>query len=238
VSAYVLVHGGVHAGWCWESVVGPLIDAGHHLQAIDLPRRAATANKASDCTLSDYVEVIGAAVNRAPEPPVLVGHSMGGASTSQFAEDHAGDIKEIVYLSAVVPQNGETAVSTLLEAGSASALLADGAFVVAEDRTVTIPAEHARASFYGCCDEVDVQAALRRICREPIGPLAEALQLGPSFAAVKKTYIGATYDRAVPPALQQVLSERAGAAFQMIDSDHSPFYSARADLIRILLDHG
>ena len=55
---------------------------------------------------------------------------------------------------------------------------------------------------------------------------------------VKKTYVGATHDRAVPPALQRVLAERAGAAFQMIDSDHSPFYSARADLIRILLDHG
>ena len=38
--------------------------------------------------------------------------------------------------------------------------------------------------------------------------------------------------------VDQVLAERAGAAFQMIDSDHSPFYSARADLIRILLDHG
>lgn len=100
---------------------------------------------------------------------------------------------------------------------------------------MTIPPEHARAGFYGRCEEADVQAALRRICREPIGPLAQALQLGTSFAAVKKTYVGATHDRAVPPALQPVLAERAGAAFQMIASDHSPFYSARADLIRILL---
>jgi pimeloyl-ACP methyl ester carboxylesterase len=163
---------------------------------------------------------------------------MGGASTSQFAERRGGDVKEVVYLSAVVPQNGESAISTLLEAGPDSALLADGAFLVAEDQTVTIPPEHARAGFYGRCEEADVQAAIRRICREPIGPLAEALQLGTSFAAVKKTYVGATQDRAVPPAFQQVLAERAGAAFQMIDSDHSPFYSARADLIRILLDHG
>jgi len=238
VSAYVLVHGGVHGAWCWEAVIGPLADAGHHVQAIDLPGRAATARAASDCRLSDYVDAIGEAVDSAPEPPVLVGHSMGGASTSQFAERRGGDVKEIVYLSAVVPQNGASAVSTLLEAGPDSALLADGAFVVAEDQTVTIPPEHARAGFYGRCEEADVQAALRRICCEPIRPLAEALQLGPSFAAVKKTYVGAIHDRAVPPALQQVLAERAGAAFQMIDSDHSPFYSARADLIRILLDHG
>lgn len=107
MSAYVLVHGGVHAAWCWETVVGPLIDAGHHVQAIDLPGRAATASAASHCTLSDYVAAIGEAVDSAPEPPVLVGHSMGGASTSQFAERRGGDVKEIVYLSAVVPQNGE-----------------------------------------------------------------------------------------------------------------------------------
>jgi pimeloyl-ACP methyl ester carboxylesterase len=238
MSAYVLVHGGVHGAWCWETVIGPLTDAGHHVQAIDLPGRNATAADASHCTLSDYVKAIGAAVGRAPEPPVLVGHSMGGASTSQFAERHSGDIKEIVYLSAVVPRHGESAVSTLLEAGPDSALLADGAFVVAEDQTVTIPPEHARAGFYGRCEEVDVQAALRRICPEPIGPLTEALQLGPSFAAVKKTYIGATHDNAVPPAFQRVLAERAGATFQMIESDHSAFYSARIDLIEILLDHG
>ena len=164
---------------------------------------------------------IGAAVDSAPEPPVLVGHSMGGASTSQFVEHHSGSVKEVVYLSAVVPRNGESAVSTLLEAGPGSDF-STGAFVVAEDQTVTIPPEHARAGFYGRCEEGDVQAALRRICREPIGPLTEALQLGPSFA-VKKTYIGATSDRGVPPALQRVLAERAWRPFQMIDSDHSPF---------------
>ncbi len=93
-------------------------------------------------------------------------------------------------------------------------------------------------SAYGRCGESDVQAALRRICPEPIGPLTEGLRLGPSFTAVKKTYVGATYDNAVPPSLQRVLAERAGASFRTIDSDHSPFYSARDELIDILLERG
>jgi pimeloyl-ACP methyl ester carboxylesterase len=237
VSAYVLVHGGVHASWCWETVIGPLTDAGHHVEAIDLPGRAASVGDASHCTLDDYVSAIRAAVYRAPQPPVLVGHSMGGASTSQFAELHPRELQEVVYVSAVVPRNGESATSTLLQAGPDSALLADGAFVVAEDQTVTIPPEHARAGFYGRCQEADVRAALRRICPEPILPLTAPLQLGPSFTAVKKSYVGATHDNAVPPALQHVLAERAGATFQRIDSDHSPFYSARNELVHILLEH-
>jgi pimeloyl-ACP methyl ester carboxylesterase len=219
-------------------VTGPLTDAGHHVQAIDLPGRGATAGDATHCTLDDYVEAIGAAVYRAPEPPVLVGHSMGGASTSQFAERHSEKLREIIYLSAIIPADGDSAVSTLLEAGPDSALLADGAFVVSEDQTVTIPPEHARAGFYRRCEDSDVQAALRRICPEPIGPLTKTLQLGTSFAAVTKTYIGATHDDAVPSALQRLMAERAEASFHTIASDHSPFYSARTDLIELLLQHG
>jgi pimeloyl-ACP methyl ester carboxylesterase len=147
-------------------VIGPLHDAGHHIQAIDLPGRGATAGQASHYTLSDYVSAIGAAVDSAAEPPALVRHSMGGASTSQFVEHHSGAVKEVVYLSAVVPRKGESAVSELLEAGPESALLAEGAFVVAEDQTVTIPPEHARAGFYGHCEVCN--SAVIRCCQEDL----------------------------------------------------------------------
>ena len=202
MSAYVLVHGGVHAAWCWKRWSAHLptpVTMCKPLTCLDEPRppvQPPTARSATSSTRS---------VRRWTAPPTAGARRTqhGGASTSQFAERRGGDVKEIVYLSAVVPQNGESAVSTLLEAGRDSALLADGAFVVAEDQTVTIPPEHVRAGFYGRREAADVQAAYRRICRLPIGPLTEALQLGPSFAAVKKTYIGATYDRAVPPALHR-----------------------------------
>lgn len=37
VSTFLLVHGGVVGGWCWEKVVPPLDGATHWVEGPDLP---------------------------------------------------------------------------------------------------------------------------------------------------------------------------------------------------------
>jgi alpha-beta hydrolase superfamily lysophospholipase len=37
MARFVLVHGAHGGAWCWEPVVGPLADAGHTVEAFDLP---------------------------------------------------------------------------------------------------------------------------------------------------------------------------------------------------------
>ncbi|MEA2170627.1 MAG: hypothetical protein QOF76_3927 [Solirubrobacteraceae bacterium] len=235
MSALVLVHGGVHGAWCWDSVAPLLEDAGHDVQAVDLPGRGATAAAAPTVTLEDWVAAVGAAVDAAPEPPLLVAHSMGGVSCSQFADRRPGDIRGIVYVSAVVPVDGAAGLPSLQEAGPDCVLLAEGAIVFSADgTTATVPPEHARRAFYERCAEADVAAALERICPEPVAPLMTPLTLGPAFASVAKRYIGATEDRAVPPAFQRMEAERCGAEYVTIDSDHSPFLSAREAFVALL----
>jgi len=67
----------------------PLADAGHHCS-----HRPARTGRDRRCRQQLHTERLrdgdSRAVDRAPEAPVLVGHSMGGASTSQFAEHHSG----------------------------------------------------------------------------------------------------------------------------------------------------
>jgi hypothetical protein len=41
MTTYVLVHGGLHGSWCWQRVVGPLREAGHAVDAVDLSREGA-----------------------------------------------------------------------------------------------------------------------------------------------------------------------------------------------------
>ena len=94
--------------------------------------------------------------------------------------------------------------------------------------------DHARAAFYGRCSQADADAALARLCPEPILPLMTPLTLGAGFASVPTQYIGATEDRAVLPAFQRTLAERCGAEHVPIDADHSPFFSAPAELADML----
>jgi pimeloyl-ACP methyl ester carboxylesterase len=232
MASIILIHGGGHGAWCWERVLAPLRAHGHEVQAIDLPGRGATADQADTVTLADWVAAVGAAVAGAAETPWLVGHSMGGLSSSQFAERNPDAIRGVIYVSAIVPGNGAAGVPTLDEAGPDCVLLQEGVIVPAPDgKTATASPDFAPDAFYGRCSPEDVQAALARLCPEPLLPLMTPLELGDGFASVSKTYIGATEDRAVPPGLQRRLAEQAGAAFQTIDSDHSPFLSATDALV-------
>ena len=226
-SGYLLVHGGHHTKRCWDRLAARLEALGDRVIAIDLPGRGRTAANLKTATLDDWVNAIDDAVERFDTPPVLVGHSMGGVSTSQYAARRAAGIAGIAYVSAVVPADGSSGMQTLFAAGGESALLGDGVFSLSEDRTTaTIDPEAAVRAFYDRCSSEVVEEALAQLCPEPVVPLATPLRLGTQFLAVPKVYIGALGDQAVPPRLQRSLAERAEATFETIDADHSPFFSA------------
>jgi pimeloyl-ACP methyl ester carboxylesterase len=235
VTAFVLVHGGVHGAWCWEPVLSRLRALGHHANAVDLPGRDSGPEPSAAVSLEDWIATVSAALDAAPEPPVLVGHSMGGLTVSALAERRPRDVRAIGYVSAIVPSDGGTGLQTLSEAGPDCVLLEDGALLMSEDgATVSVAPAAARRAFYGRSPEDAVRAALARLCPEPIRPMSTPVALGAGFASVPKTYLGATHDRAVPPAFQQLLAARCAASFVPLDADHSPFYSNLPQLVALL----
>lgn len=236
MTSLILIHGGAHGAWCWDPMLAPLRSAGHDVQAVDLPGRGASAAGESEVAFEDWVATVSAAVDRATSRPVLIAHSMGGLSASQVAERRPGDVASIVYVSAVVPEDGGAGLSELAQAGAECALLVPGALVPAADgKVLSVAPEHARIAFYEESPEPDVQAALSRLCAEWVLPMSTPLRLGANFAGVPKRYIGATKDKAVPPAFQRMLAERCGAEFVAIEADHSPFYSAPEEFLALLL---
>jgi pimeloyl-ACP methyl ester carboxylesterase len=237
VGAYLFIHGGVHDSSCWDPVLGPLRELGHDVRAIDLPGRGPTADLAASTTLEDYISCASTAVDAFPEPPILVAHSIGGATASALAERRPDAVRGIVYVSAVVPMNGAAGLPTLQEIGSDCALLQEGAITFADDfTTVTVRPDSARSGFYNRCSEGVAKRAVTRLTPEPVQPLMTPVMLGDNFASVPKTYIGATHDTTVPPDFQRTLAERCGATFLPINSDHSPFYSATEELVALLSD--
>ena len=229
----ILVHGGVHGSWCWERVVGPLRELGHAVETVDLPGRGADANRVATVTLRDWVERLAAQVGAGPTPVTLVAHSMGGITCSLVADLRPQDIARVVYVAAVVPRDGDSALPTLQQAADESLLFALGAMRFNEDQTVVwFEPEHVAKIFYNTSAEPDAIWATQRVCPDAVAPMATPVRLGPGFHHVPKTYLATRRDRAVPLSLQLAMAEDVGAQVIELDTDHSPFVSDVTAFVR------
>ena len=80
----LLVHGAWHGGWCWEDFAAHLGRRGRDVRIV--PLRGHDRPGRIWHRISHYVEDIRAAVAELAEPPLLVGHSMGGFAVQKFLE--------------------------------------------------------------------------------------------------------------------------------------------------------
>ena len=113
----VLVPGAFCGPWAFDAVRPALEGAGHTCTAVDVTGGGGAAWR----SLTDYAAAVAAVVRRSPEPPVLVGHSMGGL-VAQLAAGRA-PVAGLVLL-APSPAWGQPVASALeLAAGPALAAL-------------------------------------------------------------------------------------------------------------------
>jgi pimeloyl-ACP methyl ester carboxylesterase len=73
-----MVHGAFCGGWAFEHFRGPFEAAGWTVMAPDLPGHASAGGAVAGLSMSDYAESVVRLCAELPEPPVLLGHSMGG----------------------------------------------------------------------------------------------------------------------------------------------------------------
>jgi pimeloyl-ACP methyl ester carboxylesterase len=235
--SFVLIHGGCHGAWCWTRVGWHLRDAGHQVDAIDLPGRDGGPG-AREIDLERYVETALAALDRATGPVVVVGHSMGGVTASLAAERRPEAITSLVFVNAVIPENGGAGFPKVQTAGAECALLAPGAMELSSDGgIVTVAPDRAAAAFYHRCEPEDVAWAVPQLGPEPMRPLMTPVRLTPErFGSVPKFYIGSRQDRVLPWWLQGQMSAACGAELLELAADHSPFLSAVDELVEVLLE--
>ena len=76
----LMVHGAFCGGWCFDDFRLPFEAAGHDTVALDLPGHGAKdgASAVAGLSLVDYAREVQRWIEACPQPPVLVGHSMGG----------------------------------------------------------------------------------------------------------------------------------------------------------------
>jgi pimeloyl-ACP methyl ester carboxylesterase len=97
----VLVHGAFADGSSWARVIPLLQKKGYHVTAVQVPLTS----------LTDDAAAARRVIDRQPGPVVLVGHSWGGVVVSEAG--NAPGVKALVYLSALVPDSGESAQALL-----------------------------------------------------------------------------------------------------------------------------
>jgi pimeloyl-ACP methyl ester carboxylesterase len=234
VATYVLVHGGLHGSWCWRRVVGPLGDAGHAVDAVDLPGRGGTVGGG----LEAYERVVAEAVDRARPPVILVGHSLGGVAVSKFVQHRPDAVARLVLVNALLVEDGEAALPKLQTAGEECAFLRPGALVFSDDgNSVSVAPSFVVDGFYNHCSAADAEWASARLCAESVAPLMVPLRVTvDGFGSVPKIYLGSRGDRVLPWWFQVKMSKAAGAQFVELHGDHSPFLSVPHELVARLLE--
>lgn len=88
----LFVHGAWHGSWCWdEGFLDYFADRGFTAHALSLRGHGASEGRDAlrRTRMADYVADVATIAERLPTPPIVIGHSMGGAVVQQYLEEHA-----------------------------------------------------------------------------------------------------------------------------------------------------
>ncbi|MGW2396037.1 alpha/beta hydrolase [Kitasatospora sp. NPDC001664] len=214
----LLVHGAWHTGHAWDGVAAGLRARGVPVAVAELHRGSLAGDVAAAEAALDGLSGHG--------PAVVCGHSYGGAVITGLAPDRIG---HLVYLAAMMPDQGETALGLLAGApptGLASAMVGDRA------GTTTIDPEAAGALFHALLSEEERARHTARLV-----PQVMAAGLQPTGRAAWRerpsTYVLCSEDRAVHPELQRRFAARATHTVTW-RSDHGAFASHREETVELL----
>lgn len=105
-----------------------------------------------------------------------------------------------------------------------------------EDGIATLAPEYIPGTFFNDCKEDKYQHLLQYFRPQPLGPVITPLSSGVESIPLARTFIICTQDRAVSPALQRSMAERAGISdIRILESGHEPFISVPDELVQELV---
>jgi pimeloyl-ACP methyl ester carboxylesterase len=195
----VLVHGAFADASSWNGVTKALAAKGYPVLSIANPLRGVGSD-------SQYAASVLRAVKG---PTVLVGHSYGGMIISQAAEGNS-DVKALVYVAALTPEQGETVSglankfpgSTLGEALADPVPLADGG------QELSIRQDKFRQQF--AADVAPPQAAAMAVAQRPVTVAAlNDAATGAAWKHIPSYFVYGTADRNIPLEALRFMARRA-----------------------------
>ena len=226
----VLVHGGWDNSTGWNAVVAKLQRRGFDVIAPANPLRELASDSAYVSSVLDTIE----------GPIVLVGHSYGGAVITNAAIGHE-NVEALVYIAGFAPDEGESLVQLVTmnpgsEIGPTTLVtrpypLANGG----EGTDLYLTKEGFRTAF--AADLPRSTTDLMFATQRPFSEEAFGSPSGsPAWKSIPSWYLVASQDRAIPPATQRFMADRAGAQTTEVKASHVPHISQPDVTTRIILE--
>ncbi len=207
----VLVHAAWADGSSWAKVIAGLRRVGIATQSVQLPLTS----------LSQDAAAVRRALGRLEGPAIVVGHSYGGAPITTAATG-LSEVKGLVYVAAMAPDEGET-VEALLHRASPHPMSAklspdsDGYIWMSAEGFANSVAPRATS------DEIALMAAVQKPIA--LGCLGEPATK-PAWREKPSWFLLAEDDRQIAPDTQRFMAKRMNARVDVQNVDHSPNVTA------------
>jgi pimeloyl-ACP methyl ester carboxylesterase len=215
----VLVHAAWFDGSSWNKVTADLARRGHRVVSAQIPLTS----------FADDVEALRRLMRRQPGPVVLAGHSYGGAVITAAG---AGDdnVKALVYVAAIVPDEGETVGDVFSRAAPhpKAPMLHPGA-----DGFLWLDAEAFRNAV--APDASEDETTLMAASQKPIHLKCLSEPMGrPAWREKASWFLIAEHDRMVSPETQRFLTQRMQSTVVSLPVDHVPLLSRPGPVVELL----
>lgn len=215
----LLVHGALSDASAWREIIPLLQAAGHRVVGVQNPLTS----------LADDIATTKLQLAQLSGPTVVVGHSYGGSVITGAARD-AANLKSLVYVTALAPDENESA-NKLFHAHPSPVF---EHFVPSGPKGFVIvdPAKFA-ADF--AADLKPADAAVLAATQKPTAGAAFAAKSGaPAWKQVPTFYAIATQDRVIDPALQREMAARMKATTIDVPGSHFAMLSHPKEIAALI----
>jgi pimeloyl-ACP methyl ester carboxylesterase len=232
-STIVIIPGSWSSAADWGFVVPQLKAAGNEVIVVNLAGHGTDKTPIASITMQVYVDAVKKAIGNRTNI-TLVGHSFGGIVLTQVAEEIPSQIKELVYVAAYVPKNGESLLS--LATVDADSHLGEFLQIKEKEGIAVVPKEGVVDAFFEDAPKQVQDNAPDHFPVEPLAPLATPVKTtDANYGQLKKVYVFTANDHTNSPALQhKMVAANNITKTYTLPSSHTPFVSMPSVLAAII----
>ena len=204
---FVLVHGQGGNAFMWGQIATALRSKGHRVITLDLPGHGADKTDPKDITLTTHCQRVIDSILQIDDKVILVGHSMGGIVITKVTDMIPDRIEKLVYLTALLPQNGQSAMDIFTEDPQS---YLKPVFNTDTTLLLTVTSDLVATGCHDCPEPIKKILAQPQP-PSPARPLVEKVYFNKETLNSKPIfYICATQDKSISYALQKKMIEANG----------------------------